>query len=370
MNFKEIIKTNLKNIPGKHIKKKYVVIECDDWGGIRMPSKKVHEKIIKSGLNIKPSRYDYDTLASSEDLQILFECLEQVKDSKGNSAVITAVCNMTNPDFDKIKESGYKTYFYEPFTHTLEKYYDNNVFNIWRQGIDRGIFFPELHGREHISVQVWMEELRQGNEELRTAFDHGFVSLCLSNIHKEVQGFRPEFFFASEHHIPFLKQSIFDAVKIFETTFEFKPEVFAPSNLVFHPIFEKSLAKSGIKYLYVNRNMTIPDSRGSIKVKKYTPGKKTNDGLIYYTRNCVFEPTEKNYRGIEYTLKQIEASFRWGKPANISTHRANFMGTICKENRDAGISELEKLLKQIVKKWPDVEFVTSREAMNNYFYLL
>ena len=108
MNFKEIIKTNLKNIPGKHIKKKYVVIECDDWGGIRMPSKTAHEKMIKSGLNIKPSRYDYDTLASSEDLQILFECLEQVKDSKGNSAIITAVCNMTNPDFDKIKESGYK----------------------------------------------------------------------------------------------------------------------------------------------------------------------------------------------------------------------------------------------------------------------
>ena len=35
--------------------------------------------------------------------------------------------------------------------------------------------------------------------------------------------------------------------------------------------------------------MTIPDSRGSIKVKKYTPGKKTNDGFIYYTRNCVFD---------------------------------------------------------------------------------
>ena len=36
---------------------------------------------------------------------------------------------------------------------------------------------PELHGREHIAVQYWMEELRRGNKELLTAFDNGFLSV-------------------------------------------------------------------------------------------------------------------------------------------------------------------------------------------------
>jgi hypothetical protein len=37
---------NLKNIPGPNIKRKVVVIECDDWGGIRMPSAQAYQKLL------------------------------------------------------------------------------------------------------------------------------------------------------------------------------------------------------------------------------------------------------------------------------------------------------------------------------------
>lgn len=62
-------------------------------------------------------------------------------------------------------------------------------------------------------------------------------------------------------------------------------------------------------------------------------------------------------------MKQIDAAFRWDKPANISTHRVNFSGGIDPLNRNFGLSELKKLLKAIVRKWPDVEFISSGDAL-------
>ena len=62
---------------------------------------------------------------------------------------------------------------------------------------------------------------------------------------------------------------------------------------------------------------------------------------------------------MDITLRQIAAAFRWKKPAIISTHRVNFVGGINKQNREAGLKELHSLLKTIVKRWPDVEFMST-----------
>ncbi len=38
MNIKQKVAHNLKNMIGCSVKKKYLIIESDDWGSIRMPS--------------------------------------------------------------------------------------------------------------------------------------------------------------------------------------------------------------------------------------------------------------------------------------------------------------------------------------------
>lgn len=63
-----------------------------------------------------------DTLASANDFSALYDTLIKFKDFKGNHPVITAVSLVANPDFEKIKESNYQAYYWEPFTETLEKY--------------------------------------------------------------------------------------------------------------------------------------------------------------------------------------------------------------------------------------------------------
>jgi len=122
------------------------------------------------------------------------------------------------------------------------------------------------------------------------------------------------------------------------------------------------LKENGVKFL--DLALMRVEHRGFNVYKKSFNyiGKKTEEGLTVMVRNVVFEPTED--RGIDWiahTMKQIEAAFRWNKPAIISSHRVNFCGHIDPKNREKGLLALKSLLQQIVKKWPDVEFMSADE---------
>ena len=355
---------NLKNIPGWHTSRKIAVIECDDWGGIRIPSKEVYEKLLKAGLPMIKGNFRFDTLETEEDLGMLFNVLGSIKDKNGHFAVMSPITNTANPDFEKIRQSDFTEYHYEKFTETLIRYgRGTGVFKLWQQGIHAGIFMPELHGREHITVQIWLQKLGEGNRDLLLAFDHGLAALDIPGVHPAAAEFRPEFYFDSENQKPFLKRSIKEGIALFKDIFDYTPRAFVPSNGIFHPDFEETVAEAGVKFLYVSHSMPYPLNNGELKYRHFITGQKGPGGLTYYTRNCAFEPTAKRYTGIDLTMKQIAAAFRWHKPAIISTHRTNFAGGIEPANREKGLSELSKLLKAIVKTWPDVEFMSSGESL-------
>lgn len=296
---------------------------------------------------------------------MLFDVLSSVKDLNGRNAVMTAVTVTANPDFRKIEESGYTEYHYEKFTDTLEKYYPgSDVFSLWREGINAGIFIPELHGRDHITVQLWLEKLREGNRNLRTAFKEGLVSLYVPDVPEPAGEFRAEFFFTSEDQKTYLVNAVREGIKIFNEIFGFSPRVFVPSNNLFHPDFDRVVADEGVRFLYVSHRMPYPVSGGRLRYRYFITNFHGPGELRYYTRNCAFEPTDKSYRGTDLTIKQIEAAFRWKKPAFISTHRANFVSGIDPANRDKGLKELKILLKEIKKRWPDSEFMSSGEALS------
>lgn len=340
-----------------------IIIECDDWGGIRIPSGEVYGKLLKEGVPLTRSRYRFDTLECRNDLEMLFDTLDSVRDSKNHAAVITAITNVANPDFGKIKDSGFSVYHYEKFTSTLERYYPGSgVFKLWKQGFDSGVFVPELHGREHLTVQLWMEKLSEGNENLLKAFENGIVSLYIPGLPAPARELRPEFYFTSGNHKKFLEDSIKESVNIFREIFGHNPRVFVPSNGIFHPDFDNIVSECGIRFLYTSHRMPYPVNGGKLKYRNFITGQEGPGGITYYTRNCAFEPTGENYKGIDFTMEQISAAFRWGKPANISTHRANFTGAVDPANRTKGLKELASLLNAIVRKWTDCEFMSSGDA--------
>ena len=98
----------------------------------------------------------------------------------------------------------------------------------------------------------------------------------------------------------------------------------------------------------------------SIKKKLHYLGQKNKYHQYYLIRNCIFEPSLlKKLDTVDYTLNSIAIALKWNKPAIISSHRINYIGSLQEKNRTDNLLLLNKLIKQILKKWPDVEFMTS-----------
>lgn len=360
-NIKNTIKYNLKNIPGWRSKRKIVVFECDDWGTNRIPSAEKYKKLLENGIPVDNSPYNrFDTIERKEDLEALFEILLSFKDKNGRNAVFTPFFNMANPNFEKIRESNFEKYHYEKFTETLSRYGEfEDVTKLYREGIDENIFLPQFHGREHLNVSLWMEYLKRDDRDVKKGFNHNFYSVPADGLSEVTASFRPTFYYRDKNEVGFLKNSIKEGTDLFEEIFGYRATVFDPPNGVFPSVLEEELFNCGIKTIVANRFRLEPVNDGKFKKKYYSFGQKNQYGQYYYIRNCAFEPYDD--RSVDYCLRMVGAAFRWGKPAIISTHRVNYNGGIDPKNREKGLINLKQLIKILLDKWPEIEFLSSGE---------
>lgn len=366
MYLKSIISHTLLNLPGWHTRRKIVVIESDDWGGIRMPSKEVKQKLQQSGMLLENDPYSlYDSLADSKDLEALFEVLSSVKDKNGKHAVITADTNVANPDFEKIKATDYQQYFYEPFTDTLKRTQGSDrTIQVWKQGINAGIFYPQFHGREHVNVRKWLYDLQVNHANVRQWFELGSYGTSYL-VDKAQEGhYMTAFDSAMPEDITFYNQSITEGLNLFELLFGFRSESFIATTYCWPLEVEPVLIKNGVRYLQGMVVQSIPVDGGENfrKKKSNFQGTRSKAGLIYLMRNAWFEPAQNpEFDWVSDCLRRIEIAFRYGKPATISMHRLNVIGGLVEENRTRNLALLKQLLKEIVKRWPDVEFMNSAQ---------
>jgi hypothetical protein len=365
MNLIQQTKRNLSNIPGWRTTRKIVVIESDDWGAIRMSSRKAFDFLVEKGIPVKSNHYcRYDSLASEEDLSSLFEVLKSVKDKNGRNAVFTAVSVVANPDFDKIKRSGFKEYHYELFVETLKKYPNHSTsFDLWRQGIKNRIFIPQFHGREHLNVMAWLTALQNGDVDALDAFDCGVYGIKTRHS-KAYINFQAAFDFRDIRDLEYHKQVIQIGLELFHQLFGYRAKYFIPTNGPFSNTLERITADSGIKYIGTSKIQVEPIGDGKTRKIFHQIGQRNRHHQIYLTRNAFFEPSATSEDWVNKCLQEMKIAFFWRKPAVVSSHRVNYIGSIIPENRERGLFELRKLLSQIVKTWPDVEFMSSDELGN------
>lgn len=355
---------DLHNIPGWHTQRKLVVIESDDWGSIRTPSRKAYESLLSQGFHVDYDPYcRYDNLATPDDLSRLFDVLHSVKDSNGHPAVLTANCVTANPVFDKIAESGFNKYYFEPFTDTLQRDPSHSgSFALWRQGISEGVFHPQLHGREHLNIQKWLRALRAGEPATLAAFNLGSFGLTQIAAPSIKEYYMGAFNSSLPEDIHRYGEIISQAADMFQSMFNYRSESFIATTYEWHPNIEPYLADVGVRYLQgtVCQKIPIGDDEG-VKMRRCCfQGNQSPHGLIYLMRNCLFEPTIRpEIDSVDQCLQHIKTAFRWGKAANICSHRVNYIGSIDPRNTDRTILTLHVLLQQIVKHWPECEFVTS-----------
>lgn len=361
------ISCNAVNIPGWRTKRKLVVFESDDWGSIRMPSKDIFDQFIREGIDVTKDPYcRYDSLATPDDLECLFEVLSSVKDKNGRNVVFTADTVVANPDFIKIKDSGFESYFYEPFTETLKRSdVHNKSFLLWKEGISAGVFHPQFHGREHLNVKKWLNVLKKGGDNItRRAFELGTFGLT-SNVDACIEGnYMGAFDSAEDADIRYYEKLLEEGLDLFEELFGYRSKSFIATTYTWSSKIEPKLKSLGIDYLQGTLVQKEPLDNGcNFRYKRTNfQGKKNNNDQYYLMRNCFFEPSQNTYIDwVDNCLYRISTAFRWGKAAVISSHRLNFIGYIDGKNRDKNLFLFRKLLVEIIKRWPDVEFMSSDE---------
>jgi hypothetical protein len=298
---------------------------------------------------------------------MLYETLSSVKDKNGNHAVFTPFTVPCNIDFDKLAENGYRQYEYELLPVTFDKLSAQQpsayrgTWQLWKEGMEKGLMAPQFHGREHFNLKVFNEKLAKKDLEILTALKNRSYTSISASGYPTIRVTEAFGFWKFEENSTF-GQIIDDGLNCFEKVYGYRAIQFNAPGASEHHVLHDVLFENGI--LIVNSPWIKYEHQGLGKYKRtinYT-GKKNNQGIKFIVRNVVFEPADnRGFDWVHYTLKQIETAFRWHRPAIISSHRVNFCGHIEPANRETGINALKELLKKIVQKWPDVEFMAANE---------
>lgn len=348
---------------GWNTDRKIIVIESDDWGSIRMPSRETYERLLNHGIRVDKSGFcKNDSLATEEDLELLFNLLLSHRDCNNNPLIITANTLLANPDFDKIRESGFEKYYYKLITESFKENKDTeNSLEIWEKGMDDNIFLPQFHGREHLNVERWMRFLRGNYPETKFAFDNNVYGISTNMTSEKRKSFLPAFDFDTLDQEKKLKEIANDGLKLFNQIFGFKSKSFIAPNYIWAKSLEETLYENGVKYiqgLYLKKIPLINSK--NYKIKGRYLGKTNKFNQIDLIRNVIFEPySDSNIDWVGKTLKGIDDAFKNKKPAIISSHRVNFIGRINQENRNNTLRIMNNLFKEVKRKWPNIEYMNS-----------
>lgn len=366
----ESFKQNIKNVIGWKTKRKIVVFSVDDYGNVRLASKDAREKLDQAGYRARGVFDEYDTLETREDLEMLYEVLSSVKGGDGKPAVFTPFAVPCNIDFEKLKEENYSRYQYELLPQTYKKLASidstayQGAWDLWKEGLRKGLMVPQFHGREHLNIQVFEDKLKNKDKELLTVLQNRSYTGLSTPGYKRIGQTAAFGFWDYEDNYKF-ESIIKDGLDAFEDVFGYRSVYFnAPAGNE-NKIIYKYLSDNGVRYVDVPLVKKEHQGKGKFKSSFNYIGKRYPGDILFLVRNVVFEPSEGNGTDwVNLAFNQIDMAFRWNKPAIISSHRVNFCGHIDPKNRKLGLGALEQLLKKIVQKWPEVEFMSADKLGN------
>ena len=363
------IKNTYINQMGFHTNRKILVIDSDDWGSIRMPSRNVYETLLVDGDCVDKNVFlKYDCLERKEDLCELYDVLSKFTDINGRHPCITANFAVANPDFSKI-DPIQNQYAYESIEETYKRYYpENDILKIIKEGKEKNLFFPQLHAREHMNVIRWMRDLKNGNPETQKALKYHMIGIGASFSKSNQFGYMDALNFDHQAELNFLKDYITDAVRMFKTIFGYSSETFVASCYTWTDMVEKVLTQEGIqcmktqcwqkRYLGKGTSLYFP--------KIHYTGEIGNHQMRFLIRNCEFEPSlnEHSEEHFNNCISMVEEAFINGKPAIINSHRVNYIGALDEENAEKSRNELQRLLNILMDKYPTIEFMSANELLH------
>jgi hypothetical protein len=153
---------------------------------------------------------------------------------------------------------------------------------------------------------------------------------------------------------------IVEGTELFEKQFGFKSLSAIAPNYCWTDHVEEVWSRNGVCYI---QGGIFQDNRTSVSPKRccHYLGEPNRYDQHYMIRNCAFEPASEKKDWVGSCLKEIARAFSFHKPAVICSHRVNFIGAIDPDHRSNSLRQLSGLLNNIVRRWPDVCFMSSDE---------
>ncbi len=359
MGHKKNIYHHFINSFGWKTKRRIIVFESDDWGGVRIPDLRAYNKLLESGIAVDRCNYSkFDGIEQSSDYYDLFHLLKNFKDKNGKHPIFTLNFNTANPDFCKIKEDDFQNYHYERFDKTYARH-DARLLDALNEGIQSRLIHPQYHGREHLNIFMWMDMLRENNVDIKTAFDLNCFALGFLNSPSiklpYLAAYAPYKNIETKNYI----EIILSGIELFNEVFGFEPKTFIPPVYMHSNELIEKLNGSSIIGL-----QGLATQRDPINNSLNFRFLKTNNiyNHVQLIRNCFFEPSTDAIRDwVKETISEIEIAFGHHKPAIICTHRLNYMGGLVPNNKEKNHQTLYTLLLTILRKWNNIEFLSSSE---------
>ncbi|MCC5865179.1 MAG: hypothetical protein JJU31_08690 [Wenzhouxiangella sp.] len=367
------IRDNVKNIPGWRTKRKLIAFVVDDYGCVRLASRAARDSIEAARRAPITQRFDrFDALESREDLEMLAEVLSSVRDSNARAACFTPYVVSRNVDFDQTLANGCQELRLQTLRQTVSEMEQaggkayQGLHEAWQEMVATGLFRPQFHGSEHFNPAVLSKALSENHPLLKVALENNSLA-CLEALPRLgrlgwTAAYDPDL---PSTFLEDIDQRLAEGVAAFEEFFGLRPVAFAPPALGFPGEKESLVEDLGFQGIDLPFTQPVVNSRFRFRIRPNWPGKRVGESLRVIVRNVIFEPNSGRPDPVGLAMRQIETAFRWSKPAIISSHRVNFGGVIEKRNRELGLETLQALLRAIIDRWSDVEFVGMDELLAN-----
>lgn len=358
----------LRHLPGWRSDRRYVAFAVDDYGTVRLANAKARDHLRQAIPGFRGQMDNFDCLESREDLEALFDVLSCHSDSQGRHPVFTAYCLTANPDFDHLRQN--REYNYETLLQTFERASAESpayekAWSAWQQGMRACLIRPQFHGREHFNVPLINSKLARNTPDIEANL--AAQSMAGLTASPEFPGidFSQAFALRDTSELPQQRAIIAEGLRLFEQIFGFPSWTFTPPSLKLHASHEPYVRDLGVKSIDKPLKGRQPSGNGKQRrtINFLTPPREGRVGKL--VRTLSFEPCSGSKSDpIGHALREIESAFRWKKPAIISSHRVNYVGHIDPDNRRRGLAALGDLIKKLLRRWPDVQFVTVDELVS------
>jgi hypothetical protein len=338
---------------------KIVVFESDDWGLDGIVSRRLYDALAAEGLIDTGDRFNRCGRESVEDLEMLYETLAGFSDSAGRPPALTANFVMANPDFEAVSDSGFTRYSWIPIDDATRAPREAGLLGKYQEGLRRGLFRPQYHGRDHIGAESWLQALQRGDPRAHAGLRHGVPmsshSRFLENEYTENDGGRMT-------PLPrgAIREKVHEGMALFDRVFGMPSLTSIAPAYLWSEDVEWALRQEGVRCMQAGSHQLLPcvDGPSPIDVR-HELGEQGSTGVAYLVRNCQFEPSRDGEPAVGECLSAIGFAFARGLPAIIDSHRVNYVGAVDPASRDRNLRSLRDLIQGILRCFPAVRFATS-----------